>query len=319
MFIPKKVNIITKDVEVSTGSYNKLKQMLEGFHDERVEDNILFINMIFNKTNKVTKENIKKLFTENYNLFNYQNNFGRKCVVHVNVIGDFEYDFSKHEATREEIKVKVEKVNKEYEKLNQSLLNQSQQPKKKLKVNTMHANPLNISLDSLLEAAIKYDGYLFEDNNYLKRTDLDLDVDFQRDLVWTLEQKQRLIWSLINNLPIGNFYVNRFNIYEGVQETDTITIQERSKLDNVLYDGKQRISAILEFMYGKFSIVVNNEEYFYGNLEPDIQRRIINKVVNVYHTSITDKNKLIDFYITLNKNQTAHKEEDFKKALKFKK
>lgn len=63
-----------------------------------------------------------------------------------------------------------------------------------------------------------------------------IDVDFQRDFVWSLKQKQGLVLSLLERLPVGSFYIN--------------SCIENGEIDHVLYDGKQRLSAIVEFLQG---------------------------------------------------------------------
>lgn len=66
------------------------------------------------------------------------------------------------------------------------------------------------------------------------------DVDYQRDLVWTEEQKVALIDSIFNNVDIGKFvFIYRGDSYEGDERYEIL-------------DGKQRINTIREFTEGKF-------------------------------------------------------------------
>jgi hypothetical protein len=62
--------------------------------------------------------------------------------------------------------------------------------------------------------------------------------DYQRDYVWTLEDKQRLIRSIFDRADIGKF-----------------VFLERPYPENRLevVDGKQRLSAIMEFYEGRFA------------------------------------------------------------------
>lgn len=68
---------------------------------------------------------------------------------------------------------------------------------------------------------------------------IDLDVKYQRGFVWSLEQKQKLIDSIMKNIPIGSIILNRLpdsckgKYYEAI-------------------DGKQRISTLVEFYEGRF-------------------------------------------------------------------
>jgi len=54
-----------------------------------------------------------------------------------------------------------------------------------------------------------------------------IDPDFQRNLVWSLEQKSQFIESIILNFPLPAFYVNqrsdgKYNIVDGLQRTTTL-------------------------------------------------------------------------------------------------
>lgn len=74
---------------------------------------------------------------------------------------------------------------------------------------------------------------------------LSLDPSWQRDAVWPTKKKPALIESLINGIPIPE-----------------ITLWKRSDGVYVAVDGKQRLTAILEYMVGDFK--ANND--FYADL-----------------------------------------------------
>lgn len=87
-----------------------------------------------------------------------------------------------------------------------------------------HADYRQTSLDSLLLTGYRR-GYI--DN-----------PDYQRDYVWTLEDKQRLIRSVFNRTDIGKFLFVEYDWPENRIE---------------IVDGKQRLLAIREFMEGRFA------------------------------------------------------------------
>lgn len=213
----------------------------------------------------------------------------------------------------------VNTVNSRYKSIIDKIEHQESLTVKKFKETYNNTRVLNRSLSVLLDKALRYNSFLFENNNYYDRAELDLNVDFQREVVWTLKQKQDIIISLVNDIPIGNFYINSLNIYEQQGKHPEKSLKEFSEIDNVLFDGKQLINAILEFLLGEFSINLNGQEFFFGNLNFRLKHKITDTTVNVYETEFDNKNDLIDFYILLNKNQTAHKQEDFDKATSFKK
>ena len=69
----------------------------------------------------------------------------------------------------------------------------------------------------------------------LKRKELIIDPDFQRHDVWKQRQKSELIESILMGIPIPLMYL--FEDKNGKKQ---------------VVDGRQRISAILDFLEGKF-------------------------------------------------------------------
>jgi hypothetical protein len=93
------------------------------------------------------------------------------------------------------------------------------------------------------------------------------EVEYQRGLVWTLEQKQLLIESIYNNIEIGKF-VFRERSFNWVEKR-----VKEGKLEHTafkdLVDGKQRFHAIFGFINNEFSDL--NGAY-YNDLSNTAQR-----------------------------------------------
>jgi hypothetical protein len=68
---------------------------------------------------------------------------------------------------------------------------------------------------------------------------VDFNVEYQRDHVWTLEDKRDLLESIFNNVDIGKFVF--------VQRDES----HRGKYYEIL-DGKQRLTALREFYEDRF-------------------------------------------------------------------
>lgn len=134
---------------------------------------------------------------------------------------------------------------------------------------------------------------------------------FQRGLVWTLEQKQALIMSMLNDVPIGVFYINELasEFY-----SDSKRLYE---LDTVLYDGQQRFMAIKDFLDGTFPLTINGEDIYVDNLHDRDVAKIKGTLVPIYTTYITDVNELIDYYVFINTGGTLHTKEDIEKARRY--
>lgn len=159
-------------------------------------------------------------------------------------------------------------------------------------------NNYQTSLDSLLwHASRKLELFKNYGGKYNNPT---LDVDFQRDLVWTQKQKEELIKSLIRGLPIGSFFINK-NF-------------ESPEVDYVLYDGKQRLDAIKSFLSGEFSIHVNDKEYYLKDLPKADVYSITNARISVIESNISTMEELIEYYITINTAGRNHTEGDIEKA-----
>lgn len=138
---------------------------------------------------------------------------------------------------------------------------------------------------------------------YIREGDGDnptLDVAFQRDFVWSLVQKQALILSILNNRPIGTFYFNESDV--------------SGEIDDVLYDGKQRFSAIKEFMQGEFPVIVDGKEYHWYELPYVDYRNFLSYSVSAALSTFDSMEELIKYYIVLNTSGRIHTEGDIEKA-----
>jgi hypothetical protein len=83
-------------------------------------------------------------------------------------------------------------------------------------------------------------------------------MNLQRPLVWTLEQKQELVYS----------------IFKGLQLPPISLIQYNGEDGNTVYkiiDGKQRLSTILSFVKNEFPIIWLGEEYYFDELDNSIK------------------------------------------------
>lgn len=94
-------------------------------------------------------------------------------------------------------------------------------------------------------------------------------VFYQRDLVWTTEQKQLLIHSVYNGIEIGKF-IFKYNSWANIQKQ----LKETGHgFDFDCVDGKQRYHALLEFFQNKFPDEFGN---YWRDLSPRAQREFLN-------------------------------------------
>lgn len=138
-------------------------------------------------------------------------------------------------------------------------------------------------------------------DRYVSKYNLNIDPDFQRGYVWTIEQKTAYIEYILNGGVSGReLYFNHpgwLNGFGGSFE---------------LVDGKQRINAICEFFDNKVPI-------FDGNYCQDIENPkwfIYEVFININNLSEKD---VPDRYISMNNGGTIHTKDDLDIAKKIKK
>ena len=95
-----------------------------------------------------------------------------------------------------------------------------------------------------------------------------IDPEFQRNLVWKLEQKSKFIESIILNFPLPPFYVN-----------------ETREGKYIIVDGLQRTTALYEFIHNKFRLSgLEALQHLNGKNFDDLK-----KMSGAYQTKIEDK------------------------------
>lgn len=83
---------------------------------------------------------------------------------------------------------------------------------------------------------------------------LSVNRTYQRKLVWTLEEKQSLIDTIIKGYPVPLFlFVSRREL-----QADGKYITKRE-----IIDGLQRLEAIISFINNKFPVIIDGEERYY--------------------------------------------------------
>ena len=137
--------------------------------------------------------------------------------------------------------------------------------------------------------------------NFAENVKIDFDVylptkqmNLQREFVWNIDQKRELIWSILMNRNIPRMAM--MNV-----------LPNKSDIDGVyqVIDGKQRLSAMIDFYMNKYTLIVANKEYLFNELPIDYQN-----VIKGYHFAyyiahepygkpFSDKDK-IDWFIYIN-------------------
>lgn len=136
----------------------------------------------------------------------------------------------------------------------------------------------------------------------LKYDDEYIIPEYQRDLVWSLKQKQDLIMSVLIDNPIGDFVFKEVRINKG------------ATFHYSVIDGQQRINALREFVTNQFPM---EDGRFFSNLLYWDQRRVFERRVMYYTVPNASLEDEIDIYLGRNKGGTAHTKKELDKAIKM--
>lgn len=136
------------------------------------------------------------------------------------------------------------------------------------------------------------------------------DVEFQRGLVWTINQKQLLIESIYNNIDIGKFVIRKRSFKYVESRFKAGKLEHTAFFD--LIDGKQRRNAVLGFFQDEFtdldgnyfsdySQAAKNKFLSYSNLtyveldEKTTDKDVIETFLSINYTGVPMSQEHIDF------------------------
>lgn len=129
---------------------------------------------------------------------------------------------------------------------------------------------------------------------------VDFDVDYQRDHVWSLEDKIALIDSIFNNVDIGKFvFVERHLGHNG-------------KLYEII-DGKQRLTAICEFIEGRFKY----KGYTFAELSGTDKNKLTSHGISYGYLENPSRRAIFETFIKLNTAGRPMENKDIDKVKKL--
>jgi hypothetical protein len=120
---------------------------------------------------------------------------------------------------------------------------------------------------------------------------------WQRDSVWTLDQKVSFIQSVYLGYELGSVVINDYK---------NIRNDKLAKFSDCLIDGQQRIECILDYTSSKFSVY----GLFWKELERREQNRFLMRELGKRMVNCFDEEKLKQVYNHLNFSGTRHKESE---------
>lgn len=136
-------------------------------------------------------------------------------------------------------------------------------------------------------------------NTYYGSFGINLNPDYQRELVWSLEDKVKLIDSIFNRVEIGKFCLIQLPYVGGVRNYGYEVL-----------DGKQRINTLVSFMSDEFTY----KGRYYSQLSYFEQRYVTSYSISmcIINQEITEEQKL-EYFIRLNTGGVSMSQEHLDK------
>jgi len=135
--------------------------------------------------------------------------------------------------------------------------------------------------------------------------ELRMNPPFQRNLVWVERQKSFLIDSILSGLPIPEIYMQDL-------------VNDQAEAQYIVVDGQQRLSAVLEFVEGRFPIDEKDSpawgDMFFDDLSPEDRRRIYQYDFIVRQLPEMDDSQLRKVFQRLNRNVVALNKQELRQA-----
>jgi len=146
---------------------------------------------------------------------------------------------------------------------------------------------------------VPFDAFTHALDRYLEMG-LNLDPDFQRGHVWNAEQKVKWIEFLLKG---GKSYSDIILNHPGWMKS--------YKGDFVVVDGKQRLSAIAEFLKDGFPVFAGLEGKPEGWKASEIDRSAFRRVsIGFAVNNLKSRTDILRWYIELNEGAVAHTKEE---------
>ena len=116
---------------------------------------------------------------------------------------------------------------------------------------------------------------------------VDMEPEYQRDYVWTKEDKEDLIDSIFNNIDIGKVILNHL---------DNSDWRERG-VSYEIVDGKQRLSTLLEYYENRFPY----KGMYFNDLSPRDKYTFLEHPIAIAEVRNLSKEDVLTLFLRVNK------------------
>jgi hypothetical protein len=151
--------------------------------------------------------------------------------------------------------------------------------------------------------------YLKETLERLKNSyGLDLDPDFQRGHVWTMDHKIKFLEFIFRGGKVPAIVFNS-PAYAGTSPTRKTDLPETV----VLVDGKQRLTTLLGFLNSEIAIFGGSFIHDFDNVRKLLTRASMMYIVNNLQT----RKELLRWYLEMNSGTVAHSSDELQRVQKM--
>lgn len=284
-------------LELENAKYEELRDTLrDRFIDDKVGE--ITVTYLKFRTKNTTEEEIVRVLKD-FDYLVYFENVEDSCISVVYFDGEYTNELiTKHNEKVLSVIKKLDKVNKELAIRYEQALTKDKA--KKIPIFNMPVpsqiqipmpNLYLLTLERLLNGLLSKSDYVY--GGFTKeRTNLVLydDPSFKGE-DWSLDMKKELMCSLFLDLPIGTFHLNKFDDYYLLANKEEK--KELEQYDSIIYDGKQRLAAILSFLRGEFSVFFNGLEYTVDNMHGLSLVMLLHRKVLIYETRLEKREELL--------------------------
>lgn len=134
---------------------------------------------------------------------------------------------------------------------------------------------------------------------------LEMKPPFQRNPVWTTKQKSFLVDSILNAYPIPEVYMQD-------------VINENGEKKYIIVDGQQRITACLDYIYGKFSIDGKDSpslaDLTFDDLKPEQKKLVYGYQFVIRLLPEVSDHEIREIFQRLNRNNVALNPQELRQA-----
>lgn len=132
---------------------------------------------------------------------------------------------------------------------------------------------------------------------------IDMNPEYQRELVWKKKQKIEFIKAIFDErIDLGKmvFLDQKFNI---------------EKPTHIILDGKQRLNTILEFYLNKIPLIKNGKEYYYTDHKDAIDIVFFHRTISVaIVTEEVTTEDILELFLAINNTGTPMSKKDISKV-----